>query len=70
MCGARFVDCVCVLCHGVCENLMLELREHVGWSYRYGHRMQGSKDRNVIRTWQSRPYTVNPLTRTSMDAHV
>jgi hypothetical protein len=49
---------VYVLCHGVCE--MLELREHVGWSY--GHRMQGSKDRNVIRTWHSRP--MNPLART------
>lgn len=67
-CAAPGSWTVCVLCHGVCENLMLELREHVGWSY--GHRMQGSKDRNVIRTWHSRPYTVNPLTRTSMDAQV
>lgn len=50
MCGARFVDCVCYVM--VCAR-MLELWEHVGWSY--GHRMQGSKDRNVIRTWHSRP---------------
>lgn len=59
-CAAPGSWTVYVLCHGVCKNKSSNCGSM--WDGATGTQMQGSKDRNVIRTWYSRP--MNPLART------